>query len=110
MAAGNSLAAGLQILPAGIPSSTPTGAASLSEHSKNAGKTAEEFESMVLGEFISAMFTTHEKGLFSPGHAGEIYRSLLTQEYGKALAKSGGIGIAHELQREILKLQEVPKK
>ncbi|HYB09022.1 MAG TPA: rod-binding protein [Alphaproteobacteria bacterium] len=76
----------------------------------DADKTATEFEAMALGEFISAMFTTPEKGMFSGGNAGQIYRSLLTQEYGKAIAKAGGLGIAKEVKREILKLQEVQKR
>jgi Rod binding domain-containing protein len=106
MAGSDTLASGLQILPAG----GPTGSAALGTQSKTPAKTAQEFESLVLGEFISAMFTTQDKGMFSPGKAGEIYRSLLTQEYGKSLAKAGGVGIAQDVQREILKLQEVQKR
>ena len=31
---------------------------------------------------------------------------MMVQEYGKAIARSGGIGIADSVQREILKMQE----
>jgi len=86
-----------------------TGVAS-ADKSKAIAKTAQDFEAVFLGEFLSSMFTTQQKGLFAPGHAGEIYRSLLTQEYGKAFAKAGGVGIAKEVQREMLKLQEVQKR
>jgi Rod binding domain-containing protein len=106
MAVPDSLSAGLKILPPGGPAAPgPSPAASAA-----AAKTAQDFEAMVLSEFISSMFTTQQKGMFSPGQAGEIYRSMLTQEYGKAFAKAGGVGIAQQVQREILKLQEVQKK
>jgi len=31
---------------------------------------------------------------------------MMVQEYGKAIARSGGVGIADAVQREILRLQE----
>jgi len=92
-------------VPVALKAATAPGAGA-----NDAGKTAENFEAMALGEFISSMFTTPEKGMFSGGNAGEIYRSLLTQEYGKAIAKAGGLGIAKDVKREILKLQEVQKQ
>jgi len=39
-----------------------------------------------------------------------VYRSLLIQQYAKVAAKSGGIGIADAVQREILRIQEAQKK
>ena len=44
--------------------------------------------------------------LFGGGPAEDIYRSLLVEEYGKAISRAGGIGIADQVQREILALQE----
>ena len=45
--------------------------------------------------------------LFGGGEGENIYRSLLIQEYSKVAAKSGGVGIADAVQREILRAQEV---
>ena len=45
-------------------------------------------------------------GLFGGGQGEKIYRSMMVQEYGKAVAKAGGVGIADAVQREILKMQE----
>ena len=45
-------------------------------------------------------------GPFGGGHAETIYRSLLSDEYGKLVSRAGGIGIADAVHREILKLQE----
>jgi Rod binding domain-containing protein len=46
-------------------------------------------------------------GPFGGGQAEEIYRSLLMQEYGKVIAKAGGVGLADTVRREILRAQEV---
>jgi hypothetical protein len=46
-------------------------------------------------------------GPFGGGHGEEVFRSLLTQEYGRSMARAGGVGFADAVQREILRLQEV---
>ena len=71
-------------------------------------ESAEEFEALFLAQMLSPMFETLESdGLFGGGHAEQVYRGLLVQEYGKVMARSGGIGIADHVQREIMKMQEV---
>lgn len=69
---------------------------------------AVEFEAIFLSQMLAPMFENlSTDGLFGGGSGERIYRSLLVQEYGKALARSGGVGIADSVQREILKLQEI---
>jgi len=46
-------------------------------------------------------------GRFGGGSAEGVYRDLLNQEYAKVLSRSGGLGVADAVYREILKLQEV---
>ena len=48
-------------------------------------------------------------GPFGGGQGEKVFRSMLVQEYGKAAAKAGGFGLADEVQREILSLQEAQK-
>ena len=43
---------------------------------------------------------------FGGGHAEQQFRSVLLGEYAKDMAKTGGIGIADEVYREILAIQE----
>ena len=43
---------------------------------------------------------------FGGGASEDIYRSMMAQEYGKTLAKAGGIGIADQVMREIIRIQE----
>jgi peptidoglycan hydrolase FlgJ len=75
-----------------------------------ARKTAEDFEAYFLSQAFEQMFAdVAPDSLFGGGNAEQTYRSLLFQEYGKAVAKSGGIGLADSVQREILKLQEVAR-
>ncbi len=68
---------------------------------------AEEFEGFFLAMFLDAMFSgIKTDGVFGGGHAEGVYRSLLNQQYGDAIAKAGGLGIADHVQRELLIAQE----
>lgn len=69
-------------------------------------KTAEEFEAVFLAQMASHMFTDVDGGMFSGGPSEETYRSMLYQEFGKALARAGGIGIADSVAREMIRMQE----
>jgi len=74
---------------------------------KSAKRVAQEFEAMFLSEMLSPVFESADTdGLFGGGEGEKIFRSLMVQEYGKAIAQSGGVGIADAVQREILKMQE----
>ncbi|MFQ6017278.1 MAG: rod-binding protein [Kiloniellaceae bacterium] len=74
-------------------------------------RAAEEFEAVFLSRMLAPMFDALETdGLFGGGPGETLYRSLLVEEYGKAIARSGGIGIAAAVEREILRLQEVDRQ
>ena len=75
---------------------------------KRIHKMAEDFEAVFLEQMLSPMFESLETdGLFGGGSGERMYRSLLVGEYGKALARSGGVGIADAVTRQVLALQEV---
>jgi Rod binding domain-containing protein len=38
-----------------------------------------------------------------------MFKSLLLQEYGKQVAKHGGVGVSDMVQKQLLLLQETPK-
>ena len=40
------------------------------------------------------------------GIGGDVYRSLLVKEYAHEIGRSGGIGIADQVYRELIRLQE----
>jgi len=74
---------------------------------KNAKETAESFESFFVGQMLEYM----QQGVevdpnFGGGHAEEMWKSMLNQEYGKHIVKSGGLGIAKQVMDSMLKAQE----
>ena len=74
-------------------------------------KAAEEFEAVFLSQMLAPMFETLESDtLFGGGPGEDIYRSMMVEEYGKAIARSGGVGIADAVARELLSIQEAVAK
>jgi peptidoglycan hydrolase FlgJ len=72
-----------------------------------AQKTAEDFEAFFLSQVFESMFSgVGADPTFGGGNGETVYRSLLLQEYSKVAAKSGGVGVADAVQREILRAQE----
>ncbi len=68
---------------------------------------AEDFEAVFLTQMVEQMFSNVGSDNFFGGGQGEkVFRSLLAQEYGKTMASNGGIGIADEVQKEMLRMQE----
>jgi Rod binding domain-containing protein len=68
---------------------------------------AEDFEAVFLNTMFSQMFTATEgEGPFGGSKETGVWRSLLTDEYSKSFAKSGGIGIADHVYASLLAQQE----
>jgi Rod binding domain-containing protein len=78
-----------------------------------ARKAAEEFEAVFLTTMLEGMFAglgTDTDSPFGGGSGEQTYRSLLTAEYAKEIAKSGGLGIADQVAREMIAVQEASKR
>ncbi len=58
-----------------------------------------KFESMVLQSFVKTMLPEESEAIFGKGVAGEMWRGMMAEQLGEALAKGGGIGIAETLAR-----------
>ena len=70
-------------------------------------KTAEEFEAVFISEMLRPMFENIEAAKPFGGGAGEdVWRDMQVDEYGKAIAKAGGIGLADSIVQEMIKMQE----
>ena len=70
-------------------------------------RTAEDFEAFFLSSMLEHMFAgVRTDGPFGGGQAETVYRSLMMQEYGKVIAKAGGVGIADMVKRELIRAQE----
>ncbi len=70
-------------------------------------ETAKDFEAVFLSQMLSHMFSgIKSDGIFGGGQAEEIYRSMMINEYGKQIADAGGLGIADEIAKFMLEVQE----
>ncbi len=90
-------------------SQAPTSAKSL-QQAKNleqAKETAQDFEAFFMTRMMESMFEgISTDGMFGGGSAEKIYRSMLFNEYGKVMAKTGNIGISDDIMETIIQMQE----
>jgi Rod binding domain-containing protein len=68
---------------------------------------ARDFEAV----FLNAMFQNMETGIdgdgpFGGSGAAGVWRSMLTDQYARGLAKSGGVGLAAHIYQSLLAHQE----
>lgn len=72
--------------------------------------TAQQFEAMAIGQFLTPMFDTVDssKGLFGGGNAEAAWKPMLVSELAKHMAAHGGIGLARPVMDQMLRLQENP--
>ena len=69
-------------------------------------ETAQKFEASFLSSMMQEMFEGVETAApFGGGQGETMFRSFLTDAIAKQMSKSGGIGIAAQVQREMLKMQ-----
>jgi peptidoglycan hydrolase FlgJ len=67
---------------------------------------AQSFEAMFVTQMIKPMFETVEVDeQFGGGKGEEIFRDFLTDEYGRLVAKSGGVGLAAPVKDALLRAQ-----
>lgn len=71
-------------------------------------KSAQEFESMALGEMLKPMFATVDlsKSAFGGGEAEATFRPMLIDEVAKGIEKHGGLGLAVPVFHQMLHMQE----
>lgn len=87
------------------PAVTPKAAAPAPAKGAEA-KTAKSFEAVFLGQMTQMMMETVESdGPFSGGHGEEMFRGVLAEKLGTAIAAKGGIGLAPAVMAQIIKLQ-----
>lgn len=91
--------------PAGapLPMQSSATAPSLSPEARRA---AEEFEAMFLSEMLAPMFENLDTdGLGGGGMGEQMFRPMLVEHYARAIAQSGGVGLADSIVRELNRLQ-----
>jgi peptidoglycan hydrolase FlgJ len=75
---------------------------------KKAWETAESFEASFFQSMLGSMFETveGEGPLGGSGTGQDAWRGMLIEQYGKTLTAKGGIGLAPQIYREMLRSQE----
>ena len=74
---------------------------------QEAQKAAEDFEAFFITTTLESMFAGVEPNSVTGGGTAEkIYRSMLFDEYGKLMAKSGTVGVSAQVMASILATQE----
>lgn len=69
---------------------------------------AQNFEAVFLNSMFQQMYTGIQgEGPFGGSGATGVWRSMLTDEYAKSFAKSGGIGIADQVYKTLIAQQEM---
>lgn len=67
---------------------------------------AEEFEAVFVAEMLRPMFEGIQSDeMFGGGHAEDTWRGLLIDEYGKGIARAGGIGLADHIKAAMIEMQ-----
>lgn len=73
-----------------------------------AQKVAQDFEAFFLSQLFQPMFqSVGASEPFGGGESEKIWRSLQVDEYGKAMARAGGVGIADAVMEQIIRAQEL---
>lgn len=67
--------------------------------------TGKAFEAQILSTMMQSMFNGVGGGEFSGGEGEKQFKSLLVDAFAKQTVKAGGLGIADQIAREMLKLQ-----
>ncbi len=85
--------------PPPLPMATP-------EQRARIATSAKAFEAQLLSQLMQPMFEGLSTAApFGGGEGEQTYRSFLIDAFAKQTVKAGGIGIAHTVMSEMLKLQ-----
>lgn len=87
----------------------PVPAPPLSPKVAAAKDTAEKFEAVFLGQMTQLMMESVEMSDdFSGGHGEQMFRGVLAEKLGTAMAAKGGLGLAPAVMAQIIKMQGEP--
>lgn len=56
-----------------------------------------QFEAVVLQNFVKEMLPSDSEEIYGKGSAGEIWKSMMAEQFGQVISKSGGVGIAEQM-------------
>lgn len=69
-------------------------------------ETAKKFEAVFIGQMTRTMMETVETDeQFGGGHGEAMFRGVMAEQLGTAIAQRGGIGLAPAVMEQIIRLQ-----
>jgi peptidoglycan hydrolase FlgJ len=89
-----------------LPLTGPAPARDLAGHER-LRETAQEFEAVFISQMLRALTEGVEGEGPLGGGEGDPFRGLLGDEIGKLISRSGGVGVADGILKEMLRMQEV---
>lgn len=77
------------------------------EKMKQIESAAQDFEAMFATEMMKPMFeSVQTDGEFDGGEAEDTWRGLMIDEYGKQIARNGGLGLSNDIKAKMIEMQE----
>jgi flagellar protein FlgJ len=75
-------------------------------------ESAQDFESMAIGQLLQPMFDTVDtsKGPFGGGSGEDAWKPLMVQEFAKQIGVHGGLGLAKPIYDAMLRMQGTKPK
>lgn len=71
-------------------------------------KAVKDFEAFFISQMFQAMYdTVPVNETFGGGYGEKVFRSMLTDEYGKMAAQTGGIGVSDAIMKQLVAMQAV---
>lgn len=65
---------------------------------------AKDLEAVLISTMIEPMFPEgKESGIYGGGHGSGIYRQMMIDEYGKTMSRSGGLGLAKSITKDLIR-------
>ncbi len=74
-------------------------------------KAAQDFEAMAIGQLLEPMFATVDtsKSMFGGGEGEQSFKPMLVTEMAKQVEQHGGLGLADDIYKQMLRMQESRK-
>ena len=71
--------------------------AAIPDTTDKAARAKVEFEATLLNSFVGELLPKDAPGVFGEGSAGDMWRSMLSEQISKQIAKSGALGLSRRL-------------
>lgn len=97
----------MQMRQSAANAAAPTAKAGQATDIAKVRKSATEFEAVFATEMLSHMFEgIGANPVTGGGNGEEIYKSMMIEQYGQAIARTGTLGIADKVTAALIKAQE----